>query len=67
MLILFRTVQGLKLPDRTPNRRTPKVKLKLDMKNEKSPKGENLIINVYRTSIRLKDLSVFLLIRSKTS
>ena len=25
----------LKLPDRNPNRRTPKVKLKLDMKNEK--------------------------------
>ena len=54
MLILFRTVQGLKLPDRTPNRRTPKVKLKLDMKNEKSPKGEKIIMNVYRASIRLK-------------
>ena len=47
MLILFRTVQGLKLPDRTRNRRTPKVKLKLDMKNEKSPKGERIIMNVY--------------------
>ena len=67
MLILFRTVQGLKLPDRTRNRRTPKVKLKLDMKNEKSPKGEKIIMNVYIASIRLKYLSTFLLIRSKTS
>ena len=67
MLILFRTVQGLKLPDRTPNRRTPKVKLKLDMKNGKSPKGENIIMNVYKKFIRLKYLSTFLLIRSKTS
>ena len=67
MLILFRTVQGLKLSDRTPNRRNPKVKLKLDMKNEKSPKREKIIMNVYRASIRLKYLSTFLLIRSKTS
>ena len=59
--------RALKLPDRIPNRRTPKVKLKLDMKNGNSPKGENIIMNVYKTSIRLKYLSTFLLIRSKTS